>query len=65
VVINIVCFRGGLGFWGLFLEPVQKRIHPSSPRKIVAGRSIRITVLLRTCMRLGRFKMMPVLDFAG
>jgi len=58
-----VCFSGGFGCW--FLEPVQKRVHPISQRKIVTGMSIRITALLRTRMFLGRFKMMPDWNLAG
>jgi hypothetical protein len=58
-----VCFSGGFGCW--FLEPVQKRVHPISQRKIVTGMSIRITALLRTRMFLGRFNIMPGSNLAG
>ena len=55
----------GLGVVGWFLEPVQKRVHPISQRKIVTGMSIRITALLCTRMFLGRFKIMPDSNLAG
>jgi hypothetical protein len=58
-----VCFSGGFGCW--FLEPVQKRVHPISQRKIVTGMSIRIIALLRTRMFLGRFNIMPGSNLAG
>ena len=65
-MVIVVCVSAvGLGVGGWFLEPVQKRVHPISQRKIVTGMSIRMTALLRTRMFLGRFKMMPVLDLAG
>jgi hypothetical protein len=66
VVVIVACVSAvGLGVEGRFLEPVQKRVHPISQRKIVMGMSIRITALLRTRMFLGRFKIMPDSDLAG
>ena len=59
MVIEVFVSAVGLGFGGLFLEPVQKRVHPISQRKMVTGRSIRMMALLRTRMFLGKFKMMP------
>ena len=65
-MVIVVCVSAvGLGVGGWFLEPVQKRVHPISQRKIVTGMSIRITALLRTRMFLGRFKMMPGWNLSG
>ena len=65
-MVIVVCVSAvGLGVGSCFLEPVQKRVHPISQRKIVTGMSIRMTALLRTRMFLGRFKMMPDSNLAG
>lgn len=53
------------GFCGVFREPVQKRLHPISQSRIMTGRRVRMTALLRTFMFLGRFKTMPDVNFAG
>jgi hypothetical protein len=43
----------------LVLEPAQKRVHPISQKRVVTGRSVKITALLRMRKFLGRFKIMP------
>jgi len=58
-VIVVRVSAAGSGVEDSFLEPVQKRVHPISQRKIVIGRSIRMTALLRTRMFVGSLKMMP------
>jgi len=55
VFVSVVCS----GFCGLSRELVQKRLHPTSQMKIVTGRSIRMTALLRTRMFVGSLKIMP------
>jgi len=55
VFVSLVCS----GFCGLLWELVQKRLHPISQKKIVAGRSTRMIALLRTRMFVGSLKMMP------
>lgn len=65
VVVIVVFVCGvGWGFWGLVLEPVQKRVHPISQRRVVTGRSTSIPALLRTRMFLGTFKIMPEMSLA-
>jgi hypothetical protein len=59
VVIGVSASAVGLGLRGLFWELVQKRLHPISQRKIVAGRSTRMIALLRTRMLVGSLKTMP------
>ena len=62
-MVIVVCVSAvGLGVGGWFLEPVQKRVHPISQRKIVTGRSSRITALLCARMFFGRVKFMPDYD---
>jgi len=58
VIVVFVC-GVGLGFWGLVLEPVQKRVHPISQRRIVTGMSISMTALLRMRTFLARFRIVP------
>ena len=65
-MVIVLCVSAvGLGVGGWFLEPVQKRVQPISQRKIVTGRSSRITALLRTRMFLGRLKLMPDYSLGG
>lgn len=58
-VIGLLIMAADLGFWGLFWEPIQKRLHPSNQKNIMTGRSTRVTALLCTCMLLCGFKTMP------
>jgi hypothetical protein len=60
VVIGGFVSAAALVIRGLFREPVQKRIHPTSDRHIVIGRRNRMTALLRTRIFLGRVKIMSV-----
>ena len=55
VFVSVVCS----GFCGLSRELVQKRLHPTSQKKIAAGRNTRMIALLRTRMFVGSLKMMP------
>jgi hypothetical protein len=59
VVIGVFASVVGSGFCGLLWELVQKRLHPISQKKIVAGRSTRMIALLRTRMFVGSLKVMP------
>jgi hypothetical protein len=59
VVIGVFASVVGSGLCGLLWELVQKRLHPISQKKIVAGRSTRMIALLRTRMFVGSLKMMP------
>lgn len=59
VVIGVFASVVGSGLCGLLWELVQKRLHPISQKKIVAGRSTRLIALLRTRMFVGSLKMMP------
>ena len=44
---------------GVFREPMVKRVHPVSQMKIMTGRSIVMTALLRMRTFLGWFKIVP------
>ena len=63
VVISVFASVVGSGLCGLLWELVQKRLHPISQKKIVAGRSTRMIALLRTRMFVGSLKMMPDHNF--
>ena len=54
-----------VGVCGLACEPVQKRVHPISQRRIVTGRRSSITALLCMRMFLGRLKLMPDYGLGG